>query len=274
MTNLLERGRRGETLTGVEIIDIHGHLGVYAFTIPEVSPASMVRVMDRLGVGCTLCSHMRTMSPEAARGNEEVLAAMRAFPGRILGYICLWPDDADRVRREVETRLAQGFSGIKLHNNNGFPYAHPNLEPAYQLAHELRLPVLFHTWGQDQELTDIAGLAKRYPGAALLLAHAGMVNEPRYIALARELDNVFLDLAQSKMQAGRVERFVAAGLARKVVWGSDVYFLSQSHQIGRVLGADISEADKLAILGGNARRILDARCRKTFLSEKTSPCLP
>jgi predicted TIM-barrel fold metal-dependent hydrolase len=50
--------------------------------------------------------------------------------------------------------------------------------------------------------------------------------------------------------------FTAAVGAERIIWGSDITFLNQAHQLGRVIGADLSEEEKRLILGGNARRIL------------------
>ncbi|HEX2952058.1 MAG TPA: amidohydrolase family protein, partial [Armatimonadota bacterium] len=146
MTTVLERGRNGEPLTSFPIIDMHGHLGRYAFCIPDLSVGSVIAAMDRIGIDQIFCSHIRCTSAEMARGNDELLAAMRAYPERILGYICLWPGDADAVQREVALRLSQGFLGIKLHNINGFPYTDSGYAPAFIAANERHLPVLFHTW--------------------------------------------------------------------------------------------------------------------------------
>ncbi|KKK49641.1 hypothetical protein LCGC14_3133040, partial [marine sediment metagenome] len=52
------------------------------------------------------------------------------------------------------------------------------------------------------------------------------------------------------------EQLVAEAGAENVVWGSDAIFLSQAQQIGRVIGARISDEDKKTVLSGNARRLL------------------
>ncbi|RKY30269.1 MAG: metal-dependent hydrolase, partial [Candidatus Omnitrophota bacterium] len=41
-----------------------------------------------------------------------------------------------------------------------------------------------------------------------------------------------------------------------IVFGSDIPFLSQTHQIGRIIFADISEEDKKKILCDNPKKIL------------------
>ena len=59
---------------------------------------------------------------------------------------------------------------------------------------------------------------------------------------------------------GVVRRLVDAVGAERITWGSDMVFFNIAHQLGKVLGADLSAEDQKKILGGNARRILDGRC--------------
>lgn len=260
MSTLLDLGREGTALTGLDITDIHGHIGRFSFGIPDLSMPALVRTMDRLGVARVLVSHMRCMSADAAWGNDEVLKAMREFPGRILGYASAWPFSAGSVRDEIARRLDQGFSGVKLHNVSGFPYVDPAYAPAFELADRRRLPVLLHTWGQAEDFRQVRELAKAYPDAALILAHAGAADEAGYAAVARDCANVHLDPTLSVSPRGLVRRFVDAVGPARIVWGSDVYFMNQAQQIGKVLGADIPEEAKRMILSDNARRIL-ARIR-------------
>jgi predicted TIM-barrel fold metal-dependent hydrolase len=199
---------------------------------------------------------MRCLSRDTAWGNAELLRATRDHPGRILGYVALWPADPDEVRAETETYLGAGFVGLKLHNCNGFPYDHPAYDPAYERANARQMPALYHSWGGDKELEEIRKVSNRFPNLSLLLAHAGAANEENYARIARECPNVYLELALSRSPRGLVKRLVDAVGADRVVWGSDMYFLDQAQQIGKVAGAQISEEDKIKILSGNAQRIL------------------
>ncbi len=255
MSSILEMARNGEPLP-FEVIDLHGHLGRYNFPIMDQSPASMVKVMDRLGVDKIICSHMQCMASSSAIGNDEVYAAMQAFPGRIFGYVVTFPSCRQAVKAEVEKRIGQGFTGIKLHSSNGFSYNIDAYHAAYEIAHDLRLPILFHTWGQGSCLNELKEISRRYPDTSLLAAHAGAANEAGYIALARECPNIYLDLAFSASWRGLVKRFVDAVGPEQVVWGSDAYFFGQAQQLGKVAGADISDECKKMIFGGNAARIL------------------
>lgn len=257
MMSLLERARRGEPLADLDIVDMHGHLGRPRFAVADLSPQSLVSAMDRIGVRTILCSHMHCLCAGASVANEEVLAATRAYPGRILGYVRLWPTGPEEVRAETEKYLGQGFVGVKLHNVNGFPYTEPAYVPALEMANERRMPVLLHTWGREEELQQAAVLAEQYPDVSLVLAHSGAAGKAaEYCRLARDHQNVYLDLCLSLTPRDLVVRLVEGAGIERIVWGSDALFLNQAQQIGKVLGAHLSDEQKRAILSANARRIL------------------
>jgi uncharacterized protein len=258
MTTLLQRARSGESLADVDIVDAHGHLGRPRFGVPVTTPASLVKVMDRIGVAASICSHIHCLYGGPTAGNDEVLGATRDFPGRILGYVRLWPESSESVRDEAARYLAEpGFVGLKLHNGTGHSYTLDAYEPALALANERRMLVLLHTWGRPDEMAEVAILAARYPEISFVLGHSGANRaEAEYIRLAGEHPNVYLDLCMSLATPGLVERLVAGAGIERVLWGSDAQFLSMTQQIGKVLGTRLTDDEKRAIFSANARRLL------------------
>jgi uncharacterized protein len=258
VSDLLALARGGLRLAGRGVLDLHGHIGRHLFPMVDTGAAGIVRVMDRVGVDAIVVSHIQCEAFRFREGNAEVLRAMRAHPGRILGYVIVFPSSEAEVTAEMERCVAAGFSGLKIENVNGLSYLHPAYRGALAVADERRMPVLLHTWGgMNDEFREIRELAERYPNASFLLAHAGAGGtEAAYLALARDHRNVHLDLALSAAPRGIVERLVRGAGADRVTYGSDCCFISLAHQIGKVLGARITDEEKLLVLGGNARRIL------------------
>jgi predicted TIM-barrel fold metal-dependent hydrolase len=253
---LLEQARRGETLIDSGLVDIHAHLGVGHFALPEHAAAGMVAAMDRVGVDVTMCAALGCFQGGPKAGNDEVASAIAVFPGRIEGYVVAWPTSAEAVEQEMLTRVAQGFKGLKLHSGNGFPYTDEAYAPAWRVADRHHMPVLLHTWGEEEVFDQVRELAESYPRTAILLGHAGCVNLDGYISLAATVPNVWMELCLSRAPRGMVERLVDAVGVDRVVWGTDAVFLSMTQQLGKVIGARLSEEDKLKILGGNSRRLL------------------
>ena len=117
--------------------------------------------------------------------------------------------------------------------------------------------LLLHCWGKEEEFAEARQLSAAYPDLSIILAHTGSQREDGYVKIAHECENVHLDLCLSLSRRGLVERLVAGAGVEKVLWGSDALFLSMTHQVGKVLGARLSEDEKVQVLAGNARRLLD-----------------
>lgn len=256
MSTLLEKARLGKTIEGLDIIDIHGHLGACPFGTPRTTPDDLIALMDRIGVRTTVVAHTSCMYGHVEEGNREVWEAMQEYPGRILGYVVTWPLDGEQVRRDFERWFEKGFTGLKLHNANGFDYTEPDYQGALAAANERKCPVLLHTWASDEMFQQVCSLSDDFPDISLILGHGGCDREEKYIEIAKERENVFLDICLSKTRRGMVKRLVEGAGPDKVLWGSDALFLNMAHQIGKALGADIPEEHKHAILSNNARRIL------------------
>jgi len=256
MKTLGELGRAGESLAELGVICMHGHFGRYSHTIADVTAAGLVRMMDRVGVKAMMLSHMQCMAWSVRQGNDELLAAMQAYPGRLLGYVVLSPVLGD-VTAEMARCVGLGFSGLKLHNGNGFSYTDPAYAGALAIANERQMPVLFHTWGEASVFAMTRTLAAAYPKANFIMAHAGTGGaEAEYGRIAREVANVYLDTCYSVGPRGLVERLVTGAGADKVLFGSDCYFYGFTQQIGKVLGANLPEPVKRQVLAGNAARLL------------------
>ncbi len=257
MTTLLEKGRLGESLAEYEIVDMHAHLMRGPFPWQENSADHLVRSMDQSGVKTSVVSSLQCGGFRMEACNELMYEATQKYPGRLLGYVYIWPGDPEAVRTEVERRLEQGFVGIKMLVLMGYDYTYPGYAPAFEIANERRLPVLLHTYGGQRGLADqIPTISSRYKDANLVLAHAGAQQVEEHIQIANECENTYLELCGSNATYGAIETLVENVPLERIVWGADDLPLNMSHQLGKILGADIPEEAKKQILSTNARRIL------------------
>ncbi len=259
MTTLLEKGRRGESLAEYEIVDMHAHLMTGAVPWGEDPADHLVRAMDQSGVKTSLVSSLAYSGFRMEACNELMYQAMQKHPGRLLGYVYVWPGDPKAVQAEVERRLAQGFTGIKMLVLMGYDYVYPGYAPAFAIANERRLPVLLHCYGGQAGLDDVPVLAKRYPEVRFVLAHAGAQQVDHHLRIADEVEHAYLELCTSMATYRAVETLFERGPLERIVWGADDLPLNMSHQLGKVLGAQIPEEAKVAILSGNVRRLLAER---------------
>jgi uncharacterized protein len=175
--------------------DAHTHIG-------QNDPDGRKATPDEILGGLDAAGHRRAMlfamhEPDGyPAANDAVLAAAAASEGRFVALARIAPNSDDAVA-EAERCLEAGAMGFKLHpRSDAFGLPHPVVEQVVALAHERRAPVLFHAGRGIPHLGEaVVDLARRYPGARLILAHAGISDLGWIADEATELQNLFFDTA-------------------------------------------------------------------------------
>ena len=135
---------------------------------------SMVEVMDGIGMQMAIVSANAALRSDPEYGNQMVLEAVRAYPGRLLGYAVANPHYPEEMEHSLHRYLDEpGMVAIKLHPecHDDYPLLGPRYEPVWAVAAERQVPVLFHTYFGGDSLQDIAQLAVKYPCIPLLVGH-------------------------------------------------------------------------------------------------------
>jgi predicted TIM-barrel fold metal-dependent hydrolase len=251
----------------MRIWDLHVHLSGVPGDTPEARLGRLIEIADRMGIE-RLCVYMgmqfsKDPPPERFRTeNDEVLRAIEKFPTRAFGFVYLNPKHVEASLAELERCVARGpMVGVKLWVAQRC--AAPALDPIIRRAAELQAVIFQHTWwkaggndpGESTPL-DLAELAARHPTVPLICGHTGGDWE-RGLRTIRGLQNVYADLAGSDPCAGYTEMAVRELGAERIIYGSDVGGRSFASQLAKVFGADIPEAAKSLILGGNLRRLME-----------------
>ena len=180
-----------------------------------------------------------------------------------------------------------GFLGELLFAYSGVSPLDPRMEPYWALADELGIPVGVHlTPGPppgagprrdpaccpdfDLELghpDQFRPVLEKYPNLKLLLQHAGDADETHDFSdatmqLVEDYPGVYVDLSVVHSLAPAeefdelVRGFVRRGLVDRVMLGSDGLPVAPAVERYQSLGF-LTDADKRAILRGNAQRFLD-----------------
>lgn len=267
MDYFVKTANEGKPFNDAFIFDCHGHFGEFnGFYIPNTSAEKIVEVLDKVGINKVAIS---TFADGLPFGNEIVAnQAVSSHPDRFIGYSRVNGNYPEIMRDELTRCFDEfGFKGIKLH-----PYCDQVLpsaqgyRPAWEFANERNCSVLIHTWGSlrysDPLLefcfpSKFEQIAKDYPDANLILGHSGGEYDGvlEAIEVAKAFPNVYLDTASSRLYPGVIEMMVKEVGADKVLYGSDIPFLSAVPQIGKVVNANISEEDKRKILGLNTAKL-------------------
>ena len=249
-----------------EIWDVHTHLAGVPGTTPEEKLEHLLEYADRMGIA-RLCVFMgmkwsHDPSPEDMRQqNDDVLRAVKRFPGRAFGFVYLNPNHTQASLDELNRCVRDGpMVGVKLwvalHCND------PKLDPIIARAAELKAPVTQHTWikitgnlpGESTPM-DLAELAARHPTATLICAHCGGDWE-RGLRAIRPHPNIFADINGGDPTAGFTEMAVRELGAGRVLYGSDAGGRSFASQLAKVFGAEVPDAAKQLIFSENLKRLL------------------
>jgi predicted TIM-barrel fold metal-dependent hydrolase len=204
---------------GVQWFDAHTHMGHNDPDGTAGTAEEVVAALDDAGHQRALIFAMHEPAgyPPA---NDAVFAATAASGGRLLPLARLDPN-ADALT-EARRCIDAGTRGFKLHpRSDEFQLPHPVVEEIVALAAEHRMPVLFHAGRGIPHLGEAAAdLARRYPEARLILAHAGISDLGHIVPAARELPNLFFDT--SWWQIADLLTLYTTIPPGRIVYGSDM----------------------------------------------------
>ena len=246
----------GSALTGEVVIDAHMHLGrFYNFFIPRADMVAVVASARRIGIQRMYGSSIQAIRGDAEAGNAIAVATHKEFPDEFFPYIVFKPNYPELAQRTIELAESAGVRQFKIHDDgNDLPYDHENYFCLYEHANRTQAVILVHTYGK-KHVEPMMKMAAQFPGMKILLGHSGIVEEDIYREAVRRHDNIFLETCCSMAWYGLVERLATMAGADRVLFGTDMPFMSPDQQIGRILFARISDDDKRHILGLNARRV-------------------
>ncbi len=258
------------TLKSLHVWDGRTHLIGFSGSTPRERMEDMLRFADRMGVErmCVFLG-MKEQFHVGAEGmrqqNDEVMEALKYSNGRTLGYAFIDPfHDIQACLDEVNRCVRDGpMVGLKFeydtlrHPNEqpGAPtYGAPRpldfLDPIFERAGELKAVIMHHTWintlgpedTAESTPMEVAALARWHPSVTVVCGHTGGKWELGIRAI-RGVKNVYADLCGSDPTAGYTEMAVWELGPEHVMYGSDVGGRSFASQLGKVMGADISDSN-------------------------------
>lgn len=254
------------------IIDVHAH------SDPSLGIESVSSIREqcrRNGVGLVLLSSLGRWSPapgekEIREANDEARSCAMQSEGLIRWLAYLNPQNND-WRSEMDRALQNGAIGIKLwislrDKDGGLS----NTMAVIRSASEKKVPVLIHTFHRTEHnlpgeitLDEVGMLARQFPEATLIAAHAGGHWRLCLDILSRFPRNAFVDISGCIPELGILEALTGVMGARQILFGSDILGRSQASQLAKVDLSNITAHAREAILWKNARRVFGLKSLPT-----------
>ena len=240
----------------VKAIDVHSHYNHGAKFDTKISPTYSADIdflkNERLRLGVEkmiCCSFASCISDEIIYQENEHCKNLCSNDDFLFQWVVVDPRKSQTVKQAQEFLKNPKVLGIKIHSvchkYSFIDYA----DEIFALASEYKKSVIMHPDDQPEKIATIAG---KYKDTSLILAHLGCVEHVNALACA---ENVYADTSgNASSQNNVIEYAVKRVGADKILFGTDTY--SCAFQKGRILLADISDADKRKILYENAEKLL------------------
>jgi predicted TIM-barrel fold metal-dependent hydrolase len=229
-----------------------------------------IEVMQRLGIAQAMLmpghSYPRPKGLADTRDVNDTLVRYRKrdpqrFPA-IIGVV--EPRYGEDGLEEIDRMHELGFQGVSWHHRQeGLALDHPVMFLFVErLAKHGMLPFI-HCFpdGDFEGVWRLRHLAEGFPKLPFLCMDTATMPEAfeEAIRCAERNPNVHIDLTSLNLGPDSVRRLVAAIGAERVILGTNLYSLTNpqdSPEIDAVREAELSDAQREQILGGNARRLL------------------
>lgn len=250
-------------------IDCHNHV--------RQDNEAIIRAGDALGIDLFCCAFGPAAHRDITRGNpdmdmvraanDEVLDAMREFPGRIAGWCYINPGYKQESLDEMTRCIRDGeMIGVKLYNQ--YFYNEPVMFPIVERTVEWQVPIIGHA-GRPTHVDTIcaqprisngehfADLGRRYPDAILIEGHiCGGGDWEWSIKAIADVPNVWLDTSGSVVDEGCINRCIGALGHERLVFGTD---MSYEEGVGKIEAADLTDEQREDVYWRTMRGLLDRR---------------
>lgn len=246
-----------DSVPGVSLFDVHAHVGT---NDPDGFRLSVGELTETLEAARARSVVMPMHEPDGyPAANDRILGECEAADGRLVPFCRV--DPGQDAPGEARRCLDAGARGIKLHPRaEGFELSHPGVAEVFALAHERRVPVLIHAGRGIPTLgRDAVELARRFPQAPVILAHAAICDLSWIWREAAARPNLFFDTSWwNPIDLAALFTLVPPG---QIIYGSDPPYFTPALVATCVFYAarhhGLDDDCLRVVFGGQLERLLD-----------------
>jgi hypothetical protein len=240
------------------IIDVHAHLGSWAFPTRSVTVEATSKLLEKFDIEkCALASAEAVVS-NFVEGNRKLSEMINGQP-RMLGYMVVNPNYVEQSVEEMRKYLSKSqFVGIYFHNEYcGQPINTLASKEVLTAARRYGKPVMAHTWGRDN-VEALVEVAQEYRALNFIMAHMGGHDWHIGIDAAKENLNIFVVPTSPHNERDKL-RSAVVGMGergdRRVLFGSGHPLTSPASALGMIRDADLTPRQRERILYLNAKEL-------------------
>jgi uncharacterized protein len=251
-------------MTESGLIDVNVQLGPLAGGARGAPLETVVGEREAHGIGRSLVRHRTALLGEAELGNSVLLDDIVGDPG----FVPVGVLSVDRAEvRDMAAPLAGRVAAFWL-EGRAAPGSGLSAEPIVRAAARTGRPVMVPVagWGSAAAI----GAATEGLGVPVVLTGSHYTTSVDDVAAGRRYEHLHFDTS-SMAHFRAIETFVGAIGVERVLFGSGSPFRAIQSSINAILGANIPDDAKRAILGGNAARIFDLPSRDIQLPDLVRP---
>ncbi|MDH7602294.1 MAG: amidohydrolase family protein [Armatimonadota bacterium] len=237
------------------IIDVHGHLGPWPFPMRGWGGADVVQLMRRRGIEKAILSSTKAIVNDFVDGNADLAREIADFD-ELLGYVTVNPNHLEESIQEINRYLGSPkFVGVKTHPGySGQSIDSPAMRELLAVIAAAGAPLLVHCWGHG-EPSKVGKLAEEYPHVPIIMGHGGVTAWQEAIEVMKTAPNVYTEFCSSRVERGRVRATIDAVGCERVLFGSDLGLFDPIYNLGIYEEADLTPAEREAVMYGNAKRL-------------------
>jgi predicted TIM-barrel fold metal-dependent hydrolase len=239
----------------IQITDSYALIGAHPMHHLDVTPEMLIQEMDRNRISSALVVSTLGILYSYDTGNDDVLAASKTN-ARLIPVATIDPRRYFGSESDLQSLKSRGFKAIRFYPaEQGWPIDSAAFAQLLKKLAPSGMPVMINA-GRPGDPTAVARAAGDYPGSVVLCSVSLDVLADT-IAVMSEHANLMVETHELHVPGG-LEAIAERAGANRIVFGSGAPSRSIGSSLYYVTSAGLSDADKMLMLGGNIRRVLEA----------------